>query len=64
MAGRELIRAGVMLPFSDRRASVRAQAEGMLAGIELALFDHAGEDFVILPKDTKGSQSCDNRNGR
>ncbi len=56
MAGRELIRAGVMLPFSDRRASVRAQAEGMLAGIELALFDHAGEDFVILPKDTKGIQ--------
>ena len=30
----------------------------MLAGIELALFDHAGEGFVILPKDTKGSQTA------
>lgn len=57
MLGRELVRAGVMLPFSDRRASVRAEAEGMLAGIELALFDYAGENFVILPKDTAGSQS-------
>ncbi len=56
MQGREVIRAGVMLPFSDRRASVRAQAEGMLAGIELALFDTAGDNFVILPKDTRGSQ--------
>ena len=57
MAGRDIIRAGVMLPFSDRRDSVRAQAEGMLAGIELALFDHAGENFVILPKDTHGTQA-------
>lgn len=57
MVGRDVIRAGIMLPFSDRRASVRAQAEGMLAGIELALFDHAGEDFVILPKDTRGSKA-------
>ncbi len=57
MDGRELIRAGVMLPFTDRRASVRAEAEGMLAAIELALFDYAGDDFVILPKDTGGSQS-------
>lgn len=56
MLGRELVRAGVMLPFSDRRAGVRAEAEGMLAGIELALFDYAGENFVILPKDTAGSQ--------
>lgn len=57
MAGRDIVRAGVMLPFSDRRDSVRAQAEGMLAGIELALFDHADDNFVILPKDTRGSQA-------
>lgn len=57
MQDRDVIRAGVMLPFSDRRAGVRNQAEGMLAGIELALFDHAGEDFVLLPKDTRGSKT-------
>ncbi len=57
MAGRDLIRAGVMLPFSDRRANVREQAQGMLAGIELALFDYAGDNFVILPKDTRGSKT-------
>jgi len=55
MAGRALIRAGVMLPFSHPNASIRAEAEGMLAGIELALFDHAGDSFVILPKDTRGA---------
>ena len=57
MLGRDIVRAGVMLPFSDGRSAVRAEAEGMLAGIELALFDGAGENFIILPKDTRGSQS-------
>ncbi|MEM6534503.1 MAG: penicillin-binding protein activator [Pseudomonadota bacterium] len=55
MAGRELVRAGVMLPFSHPRESVRNQAEGMLAAIELAMFDHAGENFVLLPRDTRGA---------
>ncbi len=58
LEGREdLVRAGVMLPFSDRRANVRTQTEGMLAAIELALFDSVGDNFVILPKDTRGSQA-------
>ncbi|MEM8615737.1 MAG: penicillin-binding protein activator [Pseudomonadota bacterium] len=57
MADREILRAGVLLPFSDRRERVRAEAEGMLAGIELALFENAGDTFVILPHDTRGSMS-------
>ncbi len=57
MADRELIRAGVLLPFSHPNARVRQQAEGMLAGIELALFDYGNENFVIIPKDTGGSQT-------
>lgn len=57
MAGREIIRAGVLLPFTHPNPSVRQQAEGMLAGIELALFDIGFEDIVLLPKDTGGSQS-------
>ena len=55
MQDRDVFRAGVMLPFSDRRATVREEAEGMLAAIELALFDSFNENFVLLPRDTAGS---------
>ncbi|MGB3626462.1 MAG: penicillin-binding protein activator [Henriciella sp.] len=57
LQGRDIVRAGVLLPFSHPNANVRAEAEGMLAGIEMALFDHADQEFVLLPKDTAGSQS-------
>lgn len=57
MADREIIRAGVLLPFTHPNARVRQQAEGMLAGIELALFDFGNENIVLLPTDTGGSQS-------
>lgn len=57
MQGREIIRAGVLLPFTHPNPSVRQQAEGMLAGIELALFDYGNENIVLLPKDTGGSVS-------
>jgi len=57
LAGKALVRAGVLLPFSHPNSGVRAEAEGMLAGIEMALFDHAPETFVLLPKDTAGSRS-------
>ena len=57
MQDREIIRAGVLLPFSHPNARVRQQAEGMLAGMELALFDYGNQNIVLLPKDTGGSQS-------
>lgn len=57
MAGRDVKRAAVLLPFSHPTANVRAEAEAMLAGIELALFENAGTDFLILPKDTAGRTS-------
>lgn len=57
MQGREIIRAGVLLPFTHPNERVRQQAEGMLAGIELALFDFNNQNIVLLPKDTGGSQS-------
>lgn len=57
MEGREIVRAGVMLPFSHPNERVRQQAEGMLAGIELALFEFADENIVLMPTDTGGSQS-------
>ncbi|MAB11440.1 MAG: penicillin-binding protein activator [Hyphomonas sp.] len=57
MEGREIKRAAVLLPFSHPNAQVRAEAESMLAGIELALFQYAGDDFLIIPKDTAGKTS-------
>lgn len=55
MQAGEIVRAGVALPFSHPNANVRKQAEGMLAAIELALFDHAGEEFLLILEDTRGS---------
>lgn len=57
MAGRDIKRAAVLLPFSHPSARVRADAESLLAGIELALFNRGEENFVILPKDTAGRRS-------
>ena len=57
MTGRDVKRAAVLLPFSHPRANVRAEAESMLAGIELAMFNRGEESFVILPKDTAGRKS-------
>ncbi|MEO0883248.1 MAG: penicillin-binding protein activator [Pseudomonadota bacterium] len=57
MFGRDVKRAAVLLPFSHPRANVRAEAESMLAGIELAMFNRSEETFLILPKDTAGKRS-------
>ncbi|MEO1406074.1 MAG: hypothetical protein AAFV54_06245 [Pseudomonadota bacterium] len=56
MAGRDIKRAAVLLPFSHPRANVRAEAESMLAGIELAMFNRGEETFLILP--LTASQLC------
>lgn len=57
MAEREIKRAAVLLPFSHPNANVRAEAEAMLAAIELALFEFGDENTVIIPKDTAGKTS-------
>lgn len=57
MAGLDVKRAAVLLPFSHPNASVRAEAESMLAGVELALFENGGTDFLIMPMDTAGRAS-------
>ncbi len=57
MRGRDIKRAAVLLPFSHPNAQVRAEAENMLAGVELALFENANDDFLIMPLDTAGRAS-------
>lgn len=56
MVGRDIVRAAVLLPFSHPNRNVRAEAEGLLAGIEMGLFDHGDQNFLIVPKDTAGTQ--------
>ncbi|MEL6569355.1 MAG: penicillin-binding protein activator [Pseudomonadota bacterium] len=55
MIGREITRAAVLLPFSHPNRRVRDEAQGMLAGIEMALFELADESFLVIPKDTAGT---------
>lgn len=57
MRGKDVKRAAVLLPFTHPSANVRTEAESMLAGIELALFELAGTDFLIMPMDTAGRAS-------
>lgn len=57
MVGREVQRAAVLLPFSHPSREVRNEAQGMLAAIEMALFDHGGEGFLVMPKDTAGTEA-------
>jgi hypothetical protein len=57
LRGANIKRAAVVLPFSHPNAQVRTEAESMLAGIELALFEFAGEDMLVMPYDNAGSAS-------
>ncbi len=47
----------ILLPLSSSSAQVRKQAEGILAGAEMALFQAGIENVILLPKDTGGVQS-------
>jgi len=57
MAERDVTRLAVLLPFSHPNANVRREAEGLLAGAELALFERSEGNILLLPKDTRGSLS-------
>ncbi len=57
MAGRAVTRAAVLLPFSHPNRRVQAEAQGLLAAIELALFEQGDDSFLLMPKDTGGTQS-------
>ena len=54
---RDVTRLAVLLPFSHPNANVRKEAEGLLAGAEIALFERSDGDILLLPKDTRGSRS-------
>lgn len=56
MKDREIIRLGILLPFTHPDARVRREADGLLAGAELALFEKGGDAVLLVPKDTRGSR--------
>jgi outer membrane PBP1 activator LpoA protein len=55
LEGRELVRVGVLLPFSGSASALRSEAGHLLRGAELALFERGVENIVLLPKDTEGT---------
>lgn len=57
LAGQDVQRAAVLLPFTHPNRRVRADAEAIFAAVELALFDQGADTFVLMPKDTAGTQS-------
>lgn len=57
MRGRgDLIRVGVLLPFSASQAAARAEATQILHAAELALFERGSDTLLLLPKDTSGTR--------
>ncbi|MCC5996759.1 MAG: penicillin-binding protein activator [Oceanicaulis sp.] len=52
---RELLRVGLLLPFSARSEAARAEASRILRGAELSLFEQGVDTVLLLPKDTRGT---------
>ncbi|MFC4725958.1 penicillin-binding protein activator [Glycocaulis abyssi] len=55
LEGMDLVRVGVLLPFSGASAALRSEAGHLLRAAELALFERGIENVVLLPKDTEGT---------
>ena len=55
MQGQPITRVALLLPFSARVGAARTEAENILNAAELALFERAGDDVLLLPKDTGGT---------
>jgi branched-chain amino acid transport system substrate-binding protein len=55
MAGRHLARVALLLPFSSDNAGARAESLRLLRAAELALFERAGSNLLLIPKDTQGT---------
>ncbi len=55
MAGRPLARVAILLPFSSDNASARAESLRLLRAAEMALFERAGSNLLLIPKDTQGT---------
>lgn len=57
MAGRDLKRMAILLPFSSRSTRLREEAASMLKAAELAVFNRDEADVVLIALDTGGTES-------
>ena len=55
MQGRDIARVAVLLPFSAENSGARGEALRLLRAAELALFERAGGNLLMIPKDTQGT---------
>lgn len=55
MAGRDIKRLALLLPFSARSARLRDEASSMMKAAEMAIFDRPDADALLLAFDTKGT---------
>ena len=54
MDGDEPVRVGLLLPFSADNETARRIASAMFDAAQLAVFDAGDENFLLMPKDTRG----------
>ncbi|MEP6342764.1 MAG: penicillin-binding protein activator [Maricaulaceae bacterium] len=57
MAGRDIKRIAIILPFSSSRAQLRAESDSLLKAAQMAVFNQKNADTLLVPFDTKGNSS-------
>lgn len=55
MAGRDIKRMALLLPFSAKSSRLREEADSMLKAAELAVFNRSDSDVLLMALDTKGT---------
>ena len=55
MAGRDIKRMAILLPFSAKSSRLRGEADSMLKAAELAVFNRDGSDVLLMALDTRGT---------
>ena len=57
MAGRNIQRVAIILPFSAKAAQLRAESQSMLKAAQMAVFAQEDTDTLLIPFDNKGNGS-------
>ena len=57
MAGRDIKRMAILLPFSAKSGRLREEADSMLKAAELAVFNRQDSDVLLMALDTQGTSS-------
>lgn len=55
MAGRNIKRLALLLPFSAKSSRLRAEAQSMLQAAEMAVFDNPDNDVLLIALDSQGT---------